>query len=368
MNPLSEEGEAEFSDPLSGIVTDICGNMLPRLTDSDGYAALSAFVNQTLLGKDLPAVKGQPWRLIGFESAPPVLDELSIGLSDIAAVLTELRADATSASKIVSAGRRGTVRGALGRAAKLSRQLTHRRIQKQRAGVRTALQAIGWTVDVFWSDGDPAKGEFSNFAVTVTLDSLADWPAACEAFIPKLQELSVLGEQPLLVPVVNDRSVLRLTVRVGSRVWAGGDFGEFEHLLPEQLDQRLTSPFIAARSALEVYSALSALRREGELHHDVRQVLERTLLDYDHATTAIRAVSEDVVVAALTEWLGEIHGQVEKEWNGEIAAGAFATSLVEGVLQPESPEAITQGGALLLSLQWDSDPARAIAWLESLVE
>ena len=144
--------------------------------------------------------------------------------------------------------------------------------------MRTALQTIGWTVEVFWSDGDPAKGEFSNFAVTVTLDSLADWPAACEAFIPKLQELSVLGEQPLLVPVVNDRSVLRLTVRVGSRVWAGGDFGEFEHLLPEQLDQCLTSPFIAASSALDVYSALSALRRDGELHHDVRQLLDRTLL------------------------------------------------------------------------------------------
>ena len=368
MSPLSQEGETEFSDPLSGIITNICGNMLPRLTNPDGYAALSAFVNQTLLGKDLPAVKEQPWRLIGFESAPPVLDELSTRLSDIAAVLTELRADARSASKIVSVGRGGTVRGALGRAAKLSRQLTHRRIQKRRAGVSTALQSTGWTVDVFWSDGDPARGDFSNYAVAVTLDSLTDWPAACEEFIPKLQELSVLGESLLLVPVVDDRSVPRLALRVGTKVRALGNLGEFEQVLPEQLDQRLTSQFIAAHSALEVYSALSVLRREGGLHSNVSQVLERTLLEYDKATTAIRDVGEDVVVAALTERLGEIHGQVEKEWNGESAAGAFATSLVEGMLQPESPEAIRQGVALLLSLQWDSDSARAIAWLESLGE
>ena len=86
------------------------------------------------------------------------------------------------------------------------------------------------------------------------------------------------------------------------------------------------------------------------------------------ATTAIRALGEDVLVAVLTELLGEIHGQVEKEWNGEIAAGAFATSMVEGVLQPESLEAQRQVGALLMSLQWDSDPAKAIAWLESLGE
>ena len=103
--------------------------------------------------------------------------------------------------------------------------------------------------------------------MAVTLDSLADWPAAFDELIPKLQELSVLGESPLLVPVVNDRSVPRFTVRVGSKVWAVGNLGEFEHLLPEQLDQRLTSPFVAARSALEVYSALSVLRREGGLHH-----------------------------------------------------------------------------------------------------
>ena len=368
MSPLSEDGGAEVSDPLSGIITNISGNMLPRLTNPDGYAALSAFVNQTLLGKDLAAVREQPWRLIGFESAPPVLEELSAGISDIAAVLAELCADARSASKIVSVGRRGTVKSALGRAAELSRQLTHRRIQKQRAEVRTALQSTGWAVDVCWSDGDPAKGGFSKYAVTVTLDSLTAWPAACEELIPKLQELSVLGESPLLVPVVNDRSVPRFAVRVGSKVRALGNLGEFDHLLPEQLNQRLTNPFIAACSALEVYSALSVLRREGGLHSSVSQLLERTLLEYDQATSAIRAVGEDVVVAALTEWLGEIHGQVEKEWNGEIAAGAFATSMVEGVLHPGSPEAVRQGVALLLSLQWDSDPARAIAWLESLEE
>ena len=239
-NPLSEEGAIELNDPLSGIIADICGNMLPRLTDPDGYAALSTFTDQTVLGKDVPAVKEQPWRLIALEGVPPVLSELAAGVADIAAVLAELRADTDSASKIVGAARRGNVRGALGRAAKLSRQLTHRRIQKQRAGVRTTLQSTAWTVDVFWSDGDPAKGEFSNFAVTVALDSIADWQAAYEEFIPKLQEFSVLGELPLLVPVVNDRSVLLLTVRVGSRVWAAGDPGEFEHLLPEQLDQRLT--------------------------------------------------------------------------------------------------------------------------------
>ena len=367
-NPLSEEGAIELHDPLSGIVADICENMLPRLTKPDGYSALSAFVNQTVLGKDIPALTAQPWRLIGFKGTPPVLDELSAALSDIATVLTELRADARSASKIVNAGRRGASRGALSRAAKLARQLTCRRVQERRAKVRTALQSTGWAVEVFWFNGDPTKGESSNFAVTVSLDSLADWLAAYDKFVPRLQELSLIEESPFLVPVVNGRSVQRFTVRVGSKVRAVGNLGEFENLLPEQLDQRLTGPFIAAHSALEVYSALSLLGHEGGLHHTVSQLLERTLSEYDHTTTVIRAVGEDVVVAALIEWLSEIHGQVEKEWNGQRAAGTFAASIVKGVLEPESLEAKRQAVTLLLSLQWDSDPDLAIAWLESLAE
>ena len=180
MSPLSEEGGTELSDPLSGIIANICGNVLPRLSNPDGYAALSAFVNETVLGKDIPAVEAQPWRLIGFKTAPPVLDELSAGLSDIAAVLTELRADASSLSRVVSIARRGPARGALARAAKLSRESTSRRAQKRRSAVKRMLQSTGWTVDVLWSDEEPPKGGFSNLAVTVALESLADWQAASD--------------------------------------------------------------------------------------------------------------------------------------------------------------------------------------------
>ena len=365
ISPLADGPGAELSDPLSGTISDICGNMLTRLTNPDGYPALLAFINQKVLGKDILALREQPWRLVGFESDPPFLDKLSAGLSDIGAVLTELHADARSASKIIDAGRRGPSRGALSRAANLARQLTWRRIQKQRSEVRTALQSRRWAVDVFWSDGDPKKRESSNFAVTVALDSLLDLPAAFDEFLPKLRKLGLSGEAPLLVPVVNGRSVFRLSVRVATNVHAVSDLGEFEHLLPQQLEQRLTNPFVAAFSALQVYSALSLLRREEGLHPKIREVLERTLFEYDNATTGIRAFGGDAVVAELTEWLREIEVQVEKEWSGEISAGTFASSIQEGVAQPLSPESKKQAAALLLSLQWDSDPAPVIAWLES---
>ncbi len=367
-NPLSREDAMALNDPLSTIITHVCGNALPRLADPGGYMALSAFINETILGKDIPGVREQPWRLIAIDGAPPALGELATGLADIAATLTELRANANSARRIVSAARRGGAASALTRAANIARQLSHKGVQSQRAGVRQALQSTGWNINVLWTDGDPAKGEPSDFAVTVALDSLAEWRAACDELVQKMQAVQEIGQAPMLVPVVGGKSVIRFAVRVSSKVWPASDSGEFEQLLPEQLEQRLTNPLIEASSALEVYSALSVLPREGRLHDKVSQVLERKLGDYDSAIAEIRTLGEDAVIVALIDYLREVREGVEREWSGEIAAGTFATAMSEGVLGAGSAEAEQRAGALVLSLQWDSDPVRALAWLESLDE
>ncbi len=365
-NPLSDEGAIESNDPLSGLISDICGNMLPRLANPDGYARLSAFVNETVLGKDVSGAKEQPWRLIALEGAPPALGELAARLADIAAVLTELGADTSSANRIVSAARRGAAVTALMRAAKISRQLTYKRVQSQRAVVRQALQSTRWNVDVLWTNGDPIEGERPNFSVTVALDALTDWQAACDELVPKVQAVYEVGEVPMLVPVVGGNSVLPFAVRVTTKIWPVSDFGEFEHLVPAQLEQRLTNPFVAACSALEVCSALSVLPVEGRRHDKVSQLLERSLRDYNNAVTEMEALGDDVVIVALTEYLREIRERVEREWRGEITDGTFAGALSEGILGARSSEVEQRVGAVALSLQWDSDPTRAIAWLESL--
>ena len=128
----------------------------------------------------------------------------------------------------------------------------------------------------------------------------------------------------------------------------------------------LPNPLVEAWSALEMYSALSVLPREGRLHNKVSGLLERNLCDYNNAITEIGTLGEDAVIVALLDYLREVHEKVEREWSGEIAAGTFAAAMSEGVLGAGSPEAEQRAGALVLSLQWDSDPTRAIAWLESL--
>lgn len=367
-SPFSDDASVQVYDPLSAIILKVCGNVLLRLGKPDGYVALSTFINETVLGKDVPAVRGQSWRLLGYEGAPPALDELSEGLAEIEAVITELSMEAGSNRKIINSARSGTARKALARAAAWSRRQTYRRAQQRRKALTADLRSTGLTVEVFWSDGEPMRGKSADFAVTVSVESLADWPSALAELVPKLEDLRVAGESPLLVPLLKDRSVLPLAKQLIRKLGPVSDFGEFESLLPQPLQLGLTTPVIAAHSALEVRSGLSTLRRENGLHDQVAQSLERTVSNYNDAVAAIRDFGGDVCVTELVNWLEEIEQQIEGEWTGEIEAGTFAASVVEGTLGDGSPEMERFEGALLLSLQWDSDPASSVAWLESLEE
>ena len=101
------------------------------------------------------------------------------------------------------------------------------------------------------------------------------------------------------------------------------------------------------------------------------QFLERTLNDYNDATAEIRSLEgSNVLIAVLlrviVDWLIEIAERVAGEFSGEREAGTFAASMTEGNLWDGSPEAKTLQGVLTLSLQWDSDPASAVALFESL--
>ena len=365
-SPLSDEGGILKLDPLSAIVGDVCGNVLPRLTKQEGLKSISAYIRSTVLGERVPAVRGQPWRLLGYEDAPLALTELASGLSDIDAVITEISANAYSRVRIASCARSGSAEESLAHAATWARQQTQKRVQIRRNAVASALRSTGLNFDIFWVDGEPLKGESANFAVTAAVETLGDWPAVSDQLTLKLQNLRLSGETPLLVPLLKDRSVLPLTMRLYSERWLQCDFGEFEHLLPQPQEQGLTSPFITAFKAMEVCSGLSILRDKDGYHDQIAQFLEYTMNDFRKSLTTIRNLGRDGCIEGLVDLLNDIREQVKKEWTGEINAATFAAGLERVVLGDETEGANVFFIALLISLQWDSDPVSAVALFESL--
>ena len=366
--PFSGEGLGELNDSLSALITEICDKVLPRLDEPNQRAAVTAYINEIILDKFIPAVRGQQWRLLGLEEPPPALNELSSALADIGAVLTEFSAGPVSISNIVSTARSGPPYSALFRAAKRSRSKTRQRVRDRRKQITTELQSMGMTVDVYWDDNDLVQDRFANFAVAVHVDTLAEWTSLLTELVTKVRELRVFEEFPILVPILNGKSVLPLAKQLIMELWPVQDLGQFEDLLTPQLDQRLTKSVIAAHSALQVCSGISVMSRERDLDDQVSKLIEKAQDEFGDAIAAIRAMEQDVVITTLLDYLKEAGQQVVDEFEGEIEAGTFAASISEGVFGEGSSETGSLAVALMLSLQWDSDPVSAGALLASLEE
>ena len=128
--PFSDDGLGKLDDPLSALITQVCGNVLPRLANPDQWQALSPYISNTVMGRYVPEVRAQSWRFLGLDGPPPALDDLATSLSDMSAVLTELCADEKSSQQIINAARSGSNRGALARAAERCRRLSRRRLRE----------------------------------------------------------------------------------------------------------------------------------------------------------------------------------------------------------------------------------------------
>ena len=359
------DGWSPPGDDLSALVADICGNVLPRATDADAYVALSTYINKTVLGRSIPAVRSQPWNLLDLDNPPEALDAIASSLSELEAVVTELSASPESARGIVSAGTSGPADRALTRAADWARRQTDRLVAARRKRVSTELKSTGLAIDLFWSAGDRLKGLSPNFAVTVSVESLVEWEEVLPDLAAKVDGVRELGEMPLLVPVLRGHPVRLGLRRLGSKPFIESEFGEFAQLLPRPLEERLSGQVRAAHLALELCSALSVMRRDGDLDERLATLMERSTNEIEAASEAIVGLGDDAVIRAVIDWLAELAQRVEDEWKDEAHAGQYAASVGEVAFGGVPSDVEVLGLAVVLSVQWDADPESAIAMFES---
>ena len=363
-DPLDDEFEIEVGDPLSALILDVCGNALPRFSRPSGYRALSVFVNQTLIGKDIPAIKLEPWWLIGRDCPEAELDELSDLLADLDAMIIELSSNPDSLAEMSEVAKNVPRIRALKSTAAFSRDKTGRRIERHRREVVDALVSTGLPLRVYWYDGDPLNGKLPNFAVAVELETVTDWGSVIEELLPTLDACQVVGESPLLVPMINGEAVKLLARRyVNSKIWPDAKGNEFDEQQPPSLAQRLTTHVVAANSALASYSGLSIISEKIEDYDQLANMRQRTTKAYDSAIAEIRRLPQDELTEFFLSWFDASATLVEGEWLGNIEAGTFAANAVEGELGLNLDQRESLMGMLMLALEWDSDPAKALQLL-----
>ncbi|WP_420613124.1 hypothetical protein [Candidatus Spongiisocius sp.] len=361
---ISEQATALTNEPLSALILALTGNVLQRLSVPDQYRGLAAYISDTVIGKHLADARNEPWAMLGIYGYPPSLDRLREVLSDIHAVVSELAASAGDLSKVVPSARSGSARDALHRAARTSRLQQRHRIRARKAVLQRKCDATGLTTNVLYRQ--PRRGVVE-FAVTVDLGSLIEWPAALELLDAALRAERPLSEGYVLVPLCEGNTVPSLAMRFNSSLLPYLELGDWATMLPDPAPSELANTFDEALGALQVLSGICHLPEDQQAHD---MVLSTALEANSRFTTAQMKLVETPPDPLTDELLGLIHTlaeQVQAELDGTHAFLSLAEQSAMGTYQDERTDVFnTILGARFLTLEWDIDRAKAVALLADL--
>ncbi len=365
-DPLSDEPEVQIGDPLSALILNVCGNALPRFSQPKDYRALSTFVNQTLIGHDIPAIELEPWWLVGRDYPKVELDVISDLLTNLDAMIIEMSWNPDSVLEMLTVAQNVPRVRALARTAAFARDRTRQRIETRRDEVVASLLSVGLPLQVYWSDGDSLNGKLSNFAVAVELESGTEWVQAIDLLLPIVDACQILGESPLLIPIIDDKAVKPLARRyLNSKLWPGYDFDDFDEQLPLPFEEHMTKHVRDANLALQSYSGLSIVGHKVGNYDELVDMRERSINTYNNAIVEIRRLPQDELTELILDWFAGNASSVNKEWDGKVEAGTFAANAAAAELGLNSDQRESLMGLLMFSIEWDSDPAKALKLLAS---
>ena len=352
----SQKPSALIIDNLSSLITDITGNMFQRLVEPDQHHSLAALVSGTIL-KHLEGAKREPWALLDINGHPQSLDQLDNTLIDLYIILKQ--SAASNRDIIFRSARSGRPKEALHRAARTSRNLERQRINKRRRTLHRICDSTGLDTNVLTREQD--RPILLDFAITVELDSLLDWFDSAERLGEALSANRPVDETYLIVPLRKGRPVPRMALALNDSLLPSPDLGEWVAILPDPWPSQLADTFARAEDALEFLSGISHLPA-GTLDHQAVQAAAEEAVEQLHTTHQnLSSLTDDPVVAALTELIEIIAAQVQTELDGTHPDSTYMEQLATSIYQQTPTEAFTVIlFYTLLALEWEIDPGTTI--------
>ena len=356
----------ENDDPVA-LIIDLTGNIVPRITQSDSYLPLTVYIRETVVGRHLEGCKKEPWALVGFNRLPDCLAEMSETLMNMAALLDWLarsESEPEALRRSALAGRRNAV---LRRAAEWCGQERAKQAKRRRTEVQSACRVTGLDVTVLpnWH----RNGSLCEFAITVELTSLLEWPEAAEMLVQALDVDQPSDETYLLVPTRIHRAVPRLAMKKISECWPSPDVGPWASDLGEPHLSRTFDAFTSAHIALQAISGVGHLPAKQRGHEVVRATSDTAVDCFNTARNKIAECPQGPVRDALLEALDDLAGQVETERDGLASGPSLAERITDGLATGDvSQELAAIQIAGLIAQEWDIDPHAADDSLRELLD
>lgn len=346
-------------DPLSGLVTDLTGNVFPRLTKLDNPAALAAHLSDHVIAKSLHLAQEEPWHLLGYDTFPDSLRSLEADLHRLLAAVAALAADSSVNVALVRAARAGKREGALGRAADAARTLTRRRLQARKSELEQVGRSIGWQFRVHMPTSDRYQ-LVPERLIALDVPSLVTWGNALEEIVAALQTAGLPGEKFVLLPIRNGKPVESLTMSLITSLLPTGALGPWATELPDPHDIPLTEALDATVASVQVASGVLALSEQQRAHDTVVQVLKDAKQGFARSKRAIKQAPTDAVIEQIVLFLDALEEELTNEESGDATGGGIASQMLRMVTAGEQTElTIALGAARLMALEWDIDPHSA---------
>ena len=347
------------ADRLSALLFDLTGNVFRRLAEPNQHGPLAAYISSTILEKHLKSVVNEPWATLGFETFPESLGRLRQHLHDLHAVVYEFATNKAAIRKIHRAARSGIPTFALRRAAETSRRIASSRTKARCGAIQEICNSTGISTNV-WVCQTP-QATLLEFAVTVKLDSLIDWPEALSKLGPALQFEKPVNETYTIVPLRAGRTVPALAMKLIREITTATEMGAWTSVLPKAAPTRLFDAFDNAQLALQALSGIGFLPKDQRQHCSVEAITEAARSKLEHSYQALRALGTNPVCDELAALVEELAIQVRAEINGEHAGPKFSEEIIAGALEiKQSDELNAILSARLIALEWDIQPKHAV--------
>ena len=356
---INIDGEKESGsvivDPLSGLITELTGNIFPRLTTLDNPAAIAAHLSDRVIAKSLRRAQEEPWHLLGYDTFPESLKSIESDLHKIFAVVAALAADSSANVGLIRAARAGGHQGALRRSAEAARRLTRRQLHARKTQLEQVGKDLGQQFRVFMPKDDQYQ-LVSERLVAVDVSSLNDWSYVLEEISTGIQDAGLPGEKFTIVPIRNGKPVAPLAMSLISSLLPAGDLGRWKSSLAEAHETPLTDAFDASIASLQVASGVLALPQAHRSHGIVDQVVKNAKHDFIQSRQILERSSKDAITEQIVQLLDSLNDAVLDEEAGESAGGDIASQLLQMVTQGHQTElTVAVSVARLMALELDID-------------
>ncbi len=361
---ILERRTPDLTDNLSATILNITDSAFLRLQGPDGYRALTAYISDTIIGKNLAGTLREQWRLIGLDGYPPSLEELRSTLDDLRDVVSELANGDADIGKIRQAARSGKPSSALQRGARICRATNERRQQKRLKQIQSTCYNTGLQARVF--DYDRGWTAVREYRVSVTLDSLVEWHEAVHKLMVALRQDQRADETLLFVPLRNTRPVPGMAFSLINDLWPTPNPSGLDKL-PEAHAGRLTGIFNQAVFALQGLSGVNDLPEEQRAHDRIQDAIQAFSSNLETAGEQLTSMSGDRVADALLSGIGYFCARVQAELDVTSPEPSLAAQCVRPLLTGEDTnESAWISVAQCLASEWDA--GTHLCEVEQLIE